>query len=72
MMTSDIVGRGSRPLTNLSSAYYRQRRDDVLSAGLRVDVEQQAAIPSSYLDSSRFEFPGDRTYERYLANRSGV
>ena len=69
MMTSDIVGRGSRPLTNLSSAYYRQEPADALTAALRVDVNQSPAIPASYLDSSKFEFPGDRTYERYLTNR---
>lgn len=69
MMTSDIVGRGSRPLTNLSSAYYRQGTPAALDAGLRVNVEQPSATPASYLDSSRFEFPGDRTYERYLTNR---
>ena len=69
MMTSDIVGRGSRPLTNLSSAYYRQSTPAALDAGLRVNVEQASDIPVTYLDSSRFEFPGDRTYERYLTNR---
>ena len=70
MMTSDIVGRGSRPLTDLTSAYYRQQSRDVLTAGMRAGVDH--GPPAAGLDSSQFEFPGDRTYERYLSSRSGV
>ena len=72
MKTSDTTSGGARPLTTMSSLYYRQRPKDVMGAATRIDVNQSLSIPSSYLDSSQYEFPGDRTYQRYLDSRTGV
>ena len=71
MNTSDIVSRGSRPLNVLSSLYYRQQPKDALASQLAADVEQPTPVPTSFLDSSQYEFPGDRTYARYLSTRTG-
>lgn len=57
----------NRPVTVLTNGYYRQAPKDVLVSELQSGSEGLALAP----DTSRYEFPGDRTYERYLTNRVG-
>ena len=59
-------------MTNLSSMYYRQGPKEALVAMLAVNPEQPRLADTTATDTSQYEFPGDRTYERYLSNRSGV
>lgn len=61
------ISPSNRPVAVFSNGYYRQAPKSVLVAGL--DAGVGSAVLSA--DTSRYEFPGDRTYERYVSNRFG-
>lgn len=66
MITSDPVAAETRPASPLAVQSYRPSSREIVAAAAR----SGARLPSSALrqrqDQSRYEFPGDRTFERYL------
>lgn len=72
MNTSDIISYGQRPITYLSGVYYRKESKEILDAKLRSSVKASPTEVIPSVDSSQYEFPGDRTYERYLSNKAVI
>lgn len=72
MKTSSITDQGNQMSVGLSGMYYRQATKEVLDAELNAGTTDVHVSQTFSMDMSRYEFPGDRTYERYLSNRLGV
>lgn len=70
MNTSDLVSIGSRPLLPTSKTTYDREAKDVLLAKLAASFSRPAPVNYQKYETYQFEFPGDRTYERYLSNRT--
>ena len=68
MSIGNQISPNNRPVSVLSNGYYRQSPKDVLVA----ELDSQSSYRVVSTDTSRYEFPGDRTYERYLSNRTGA
>lgn len=67
MRTSDIISPGSRPLLPTASAGYRQEPKDILNTKLQAALKYAAGTTNARAyDPYLYEFPGDRTYERYV------
>jgi hypothetical protein len=67
--TSDLVSIGSRPLLPTARTTYSTESKETLLAKLAASFEQESSTTYPQYETYQFEFPGDRTYERYLANR---
>jgi hypothetical protein len=68
MNTSDLVSIGSRPLQPNDKQTYTKEPKEVLLAKLSATFSMPSE-PIKRYETYQFEFPGDRTYERYLENR---
>lgn len=69
MITSDIINPRERPASVLASLYYRQQNYDYLAAVVVSSTDYKGANTVRSTDTSVYEFPGDRTYEKYLASK---
>ena len=67
MNTSDLVSIGSRPLLPSSKTTYTRESKESLLAKLAATFVSEPALVAEY-ETYQYEFPGDRTYERYLAS----
>ena len=67
MNTSDLLSIGSRPLLPTAQREYKQEAKDVLMA--KLEASFALPPPPEVYATYQFEFPGDRTYERYLNER---
>jgi len=72
MNTSDIVSIGSRPLLPSSEATYSQQPKDALYTRLLASLAEKAWVRPTNYEPYLYEFPGDRTTERYIRNRTGA
>jgi hypothetical protein len=70
MKTSDITTPRERPASVLANLYYRQQPYDYLAAVVASSTDFNGATPVRNLDTSVYEFPGDRTYARYLSSKA--
>jgi hypothetical protein len=66
MNTSDLISIGSRPLLPTAKTSYTQETKEALLAKLKASFAKSLVEYPKY-EVYQFEFPGDRTYERYLA-----
>jgi len=72
MNTSDIVSFGSRPLLPSSATTYSQQPKDVLYTRLLASLSSRVWVQPTNYETYLYEFPGDRTTERYIRNRTGA
>jgi len=72
MNTSGVSSQGSRPLLPSASSTYSQQPKDVLFLRLLAQLSSTAWIQPTTYETYLYEFPGDRTTEKYLRNKSGV
>lgn len=70
MNTSDLVSIGSRPLLPTTKTTYDQESKEALLAKLQASFSRPSSNNYRRYETYQFEFPGDRTYERYLSNRT--
>ncbi len=70
MKTSDIITSRERPASVLSNLYYRPQAYDYLAAVVASSTDFNGANIARNLDTSVYEFPGDRTYEKYLSSKA--
>lgn len=70
MNTSDLISIGSRPLLPTAKTTYDQEPKETLLAKLAVSFTRPVSQQYQRYETYQFEFPGDRTYERYLSNRT--
>ena len=61
-----------RPMNPLARNVYRTRSKEVMEAESRVALLRRTVYLSSLLDETRYEFPGDKTYQRYLQNKGVI
>lgn len=66
MITSDPTSTEVRPASPLSIRSYRASSREVVAAATRSGARLPSFAPRQRSDQSRYEFPGDRTFERYL------
>jgi hypothetical protein len=66
MNTSDLISIGSRPLLPTARTTYNPESKEALLAKLEASFTPEFSIDYPRYEVYQFEFPGDRTYERYL------
>lgn len=66
MITSDPTSAETRPASPLSIKSYRPSNREIVAAATRAGARLPSFAPRARIDQSRYEFPGDRTFERYL------
>ena len=69
MITSDITNPYQQPLSVVAQTRYTPKSDAYLAADLSASPETYSGATTLALDTSRYEFPGDGTYQNYLATR---
>lgn len=70
MLTTQITAPGARPLSVLAEVDYREVDKDTVDAlGRSASTALRGPVRA---DRSVYEFPGDRTYDRYLATKAAV
>jgi hypothetical protein len=72
MNTSDLVSIGSRPLLPEAARTYDRTPKEILLARLEATFSNASEAFDARYETYQFEFPGDRTYERYLENRKST
>ena len=70
MKTSDISAPRERPASVLATLYYRPQPYEYLAAVVASSPGFSGATTVQGLDTSVYEFPGDRTYARYLSSKA--
>lgn len=70
MNTSDLISIGSRPLLPQAKTTYNKEPKEVLLAKLDATFSLRRADMSPRYETYQYEFPGDRTYQRYVSNRA--
>jgi hypothetical protein len=65
--TSDLVSIGSRPLLPTAKTTYGPESKEALVAKLAASFVPEFSLNFEKYETYQFEFPGDRTYERYLS-----
>lgn len=68
MKSSEIFDASRRPLSPSSGALYSSRSKAVLDVILRTGADLTNSLAFNRSDTSLYEFPGDRTYSRYLGS----
>ena len=69
MNTSDITSPYQQPLSPIAQTRYRPKSDDFLAADVSANSSTYSDSARLALDTSRYEFPGDVTYQKYLSSR---
>lgn len=66
MITSEISSSESRPASPMSIKSYRASSREIVAAAARSGARLPSSLSRQKFDTSRYEFPGDRTLDRYL------
>lgn len=66
MITSDVNSSALRPASPGAATSYRSASREIVAAAVRAQIAYPKPPSLKRLDTSRYEFPGDRTYQRYL------
>lgn len=66
MLTSNVTSSVLRPASPGAATAYRSTTVAVTQAAARAGISYPLPPKNDRLNTSRYEFPGDRTYQRYL------
>lgn len=66
MITSEVVLSETRPASPLSIKSYRASSREIVAAAARSGARLPSSPSRQKFDTTRYEFPGDRTLDRYL------